>query len=181
MRSRLLPFLFLFAIASLAACSGPREVDEGPDLSPEEEEGQPAYETFDASPYDAEPEAQDTEIDHDVPPTLMAGEIEIPEVEGPRTVQGYRVQVFSSAEKAAADDVLDEAAGWWRVVRDDPDASAAFPNGLPADVEYHQPYYRVRLGAFEYRPEAETALRVIQRRFPDAFIVPGTVTIGGSN
>ena len=172
--------LLLLALVSFAACSGPREVDRGPEPPPEDEGTAPVYETFDPAPYDAQPEAPDAEIAHDVPPALMAGEIEMPETEGPRTVQGYRVQVFSSADKAAADDVRDEAAGWWRVVRDDPDAAAALPNGLPAEVEYHQPYYRVRLGAFEFRREAEAALRVIQRRFPEAFIVPGTVTIGGS-
>jgi hypothetical protein len=173
--------LLLIALLTFPACSGPREATEGPESPPEDEGGTPAYETFDPGPYAAEPDPVDTEIEHDVPPTLMAGEITVPEVEGPRTVQGYRVQVFSSADKAAADDVRDEASGWWRIVGDDPDAAAAFPAGLRADVEYNQPYYRVRLGAFEYRPEAEAALRVIQRRFPDAFIVPSTVTIGGSN
>src|SRR5690606_38786467 len=107
--------LLLLALVSFAACSGPREVDRGPEPPPEDEGTAPVYETFDPAPYDAQPEAPDAEIAHDVPPALMAGEIEMPETEGPRTVQGYRVQVFSSADKAAADDVRDEAAGWWRV------------------------------------------------------------------
>ena len=173
--------LLLIALLSFTACSGPREADRGPAAPlPEEDLGTPAYETFDPARYDAEPDDPDTEIDHDVPEVLMAGEIAMPENEGPRVVQGYRVQVFSSADKAAADDVRDEAQGWWRVVRDDPDAAAAFPNGLPTEVYFNQPYYRVRLGAFEYRREAEAALRVIQRRFPEAFIVPDRVTLGGS-
>lgn len=174
--------LLLIALVSFTACSGPREADRGPAAPPPEDEGgTPVYETFDPTPYDAEPDDPDTEIAHDVPEVLMAGEIVMPENDGPVVVQGYRVQVFSSAEKAAADDVRDEALGWWRVVRDDPDAAAALPNGLPAEVYFNQPYYRVRLGAFEYRREAEAALRVIQRRFPEAFIVPDRVTIGGSN
>jgi hypothetical protein len=175
---RSLALLFV-ALLTFAACSGPREADRGPAPPPEEEGGTPVYETFDPAPYGAEPEPPDTEIGHDVPEVLMDGEIAMPDAEGPRVVQGYRVQVFSSAEKAAADDVRDEAQGWWRVVRDDPDAAAALPNGLPAEVYFIQPYYRVRLGAFEYRREAESALRVIQRRFPEAFIVPDEVLIGG--
>jgi hypothetical protein len=136
--------LLLIALVTFAACSGPR--DAGPaEPPPDDEGGPPAYETFDPGPYAAEPEPPDAEIDHDVPPVLMDGAVTVPDVEGPRTVQGYRVQVFSSADKAAADDVLDEATGWWRVVRDDPDAAAAFAHGFPAEVEYHQPYYRVRL------------------------------------
>ncbi|MEP0546162.1 MAG: SPOR domain-containing protein [Rhodothermales bacterium] len=172
--------LLLIALLGLTACSGPRETDRDPEPEPVDEREQPAYETFDPAPYDAEPAPVDAAIQHDVPAMLMDGEIEMPEMEGPRTVQGYRLQVFSSADKAAAEDVRDEADGWWRVVRDDLDAAAAFPNGLPMEVYFNQPYYRVRLGAFEFRREAEAALPVIQRRFPEAFIVPDVVTLGGT-
>ena len=169
--------LFLVVLLGLAACSGPRETSD-PDPAPVDQREQPAYETFDPAPYDAEPAPPDNTIRHDVPEMLMDGEIEMPETTGPRTVQGYRLQVFSSADKAAADDVLDDASGWWRIVRDDPDAAAAFPNGLPMEVFFNQPYYRVRLGAFEFRREAEAALPVVQRRFPETFIVPDIVTVG---
>lgn len=172
--------LCLLLALSLAACSGPRETDREPEPEPVDEREQPAYETFDPSSYDAEPAPIDREIQHDVPAALMTGEIEAPEIEGPRTVQGYRLQIFSAADKAAAEDVRDEASSWWRVVRDDPDAAAAFPRGLPMEVYFNQPYYRVRLGAFEFRREAEAALPVIQRRFPEAFIVPDEVTIEGT-
>lgn len=170
--------LFFAVLLGLAACSGPRETrDPGP--APVDVREQPAYETFDPAPYNAQPAPPDDTIQHDVPEALMDGEIEMPETTGPRTVQGYRLQVFSSDDKTAAEDVRDEADRWWRVVRDDPDAAAAFPAGLPMEVFFNQPYYRVRLGAFEFRREAETALRVIQRRFPEAFIVPDVVTVGG--
>ena len=171
--------LFLIVAAlGLAACSAPRETTTEPPPPPATT-GPPAYETFDPSGYDAEPPVAETEIRHDVPAELMDGTIEEAQPEGPRTVQGYRIQVFSSAEKSAAEGVRDEAAGWWRTVQNDPDALELLPSGLPMEVDFNQPYYRVRLGAFEYRREAEQAIRVIQRRFPDAFIVPDTVTIGG--
>ncbi len=181
MSARRFPLLFLVAMLGCAACSGPRETGREPEVVPPpvDERDQPDYETFDPAPYDAQPAPKGAEIQHDVPAALMSGEIDVAETEGPRTVQGYRLQVFSSSDKAAAEDVRDEAAGWWRVVRDDPDAAAALPRGLSADVDYNQPYYRVRLGAFEHRREAEAALPVIQRRFPDVFIVPDVVTIEG--
>ena len=177
MRPRFL--LVLVAALGLAACAAPRETSTDPTPPPAEETGPPAYETFDPSGYDAEPPPAQTEIQHDVPAVLMEGTIEEPEPEGPRTVQGYRIQVFSSADKAAAEGVRDEAATWWRTAQNDPDALELLPNGLPMEVDFNQPYYRVRLGAFEYRREAEQAIRVVQRRFPEAFIVPDTVTIGG--
>lgn len=170
--------LFLLVAAlGLAACSAPRETTTEP--PPIEESGPPSYETFDPSDYDAEPPPPQTEIVHDVPAVLMEGTIEETASDGPRTVQGYRIQVYSSSNKASAEGVRDEAASWWRTVQTDPDALELLPNGLPMEVDFNQPYYRVRLGAFEYRREAEQAIRVIQRRFPDAFIVPDTVTVGG--
>lgn len=170
--------LFLAAALGLAACSAPRETTTEPPPPPTDEAGPPAYETFDPAGYDAEPPPAQTEIVHDVPAALMEGTIEETAPDGPRTVQGYRIQVFSSADKAAAEGVRDEAATWWHMAQNDPDALELLPNGLPMEVDFNQPYYRVRLGAFEYRREAEQAIRVIQRRFPEAFIVPDMVTIG---
>ena len=170
--------LLLIASLGFAACSGPRETTDPEPLPDVEERDHPAYETFDPSAYDAAPPPASAEVEHDVPEVLMAGTVTFPEVTGPRTVQGYRIQVFSGAEKGAAEAVRDEATGWWRVAGDDPDAAEALPHGLDPDLDFNRPYYRVRLGAFEYRREAEAALPVIRRRFPQAFIVPDRVTLG---
>jgi len=42
---------------------------------------------------------------------------------------------------------------------------------------YIQPYYRVRVGNFKTRAEAEHALSILNDRYTDAFIVPDTVII----
>lgn len=44
-------------------------------------------------------------------------------------------------------------------------------------MAYIQPYYRVRIGAFEFRGDAETMLSVVRQRYGDAFLVPDLVTI----
>lgn len=170
--------LLLVALLGLTACSGSTEttVETPPPPPPT---GHPDYETFDPTPYDAEPPQAQLKLEHDVPEVLMEGSIKEAVSEGPRTVQGYRIQIFSSPNKASSESVRDEATAWWRVAREDPDAIELLPNGLPTEVDFNQPYYRVRVGAFEYRQEAEQAIRVIQRRFPEAFIVPDTVTLGG--
>lgn len=169
--------LLLIAVLSLTACSGSQETTDPTPPPPVDERGHPAYETFDPSGYDEEPPEVSAEVHHDVPDELMAGTVMIPASTGPRTVQGYRIQVFSSSDKSAAEDIRDEASGWWRVVRNDPDAVDTMPHGLDPDLDFNQPYYRVRLGAFEYRREAEAALPLVRRRFPEAFIVPDRVTI----
>ncbi len=179
MSTRPLLAVLIVSLLGLAGCGGPRETTTEAPPPPPPAEGYPAYETFDPAAYDVQPSETTAEIQHDVPDVLMDGSIEEVVSTGPRTVQGYRIQVYSAPNKASAESVRDEATSWWRVAGEDPDALELLPNGLPIDIDFNQPYYRVRLGAFEYRREAEQAMRVIQRRFPEAFIVPDLVTLGG--
>lgn len=182
-----MPRLVLILLASLvlAACGSVRPVssdDPDPVVPPPprvETPAYPAYETFDPAPYDVEPSQspRGAGVEHDVPVVLMDGTIEVEEPSGPRTVEGFRIQVFSSAEKAAAERVRDEVGAWWRIARQDPSAAGVLPAELPVVVEFMRPYYRVRLGAFEFRPEAEDALELVRTRFPEAFVVPATVEV----
>lgn len=175
--------LLLLAALVLASCGSVRPVSGEDEAAPPpprvEAPPYPAYETFDPSGYDAEPAAPEpAALEHDVPEILMAGTIEeASEPEGPRLVEGFRIQVFSSAEKAAAERVRDEVGAWWRLAREDPGAAGLLPEALPVAVEFLRPYYRVRLGAFEFRPQAEAALDLVRERFPEAFIVPSTVEV----
>ncbi|HLT48733.1 MAG TPA: SPOR domain-containing protein [Rubricoccaceae bacterium] len=160
----------------LAACSGPAG-PSGP-VGPEEppppdRPAYPAYETFDPSGYDAQPSAAPAAVEHDVPPRLMEGRVDVPGQTGERVVDGFRIQVFSSDSRDAAERVRSEAAAWWREVR----GTAGAPSDLTPDVAYLQPYYRVRLGAFEFRDEAERALAFVRARWPEAFVVPDRVVI----
>ncbi len=44
-------------------------------------------------------------------------------------------------------------------------------------MAYLQPYYRVRMGAFATREDAEAALALVRRQYPEAFLVPDLVTV----
>jgi hypothetical protein len=181
-----LPLLLALAF-SVAACSGlnPRG-PAGPDPGEEAPApGYPVYETFDPSGYDAAPDVPEPvdpdDIEHDVPERVMEGRVTIPG-QGPpppatepvpTEVEGYRVQVFSSQSRDAAERVRADALAWWTEVRSEPDA----PGALAATVSYQQPYYRVRLGAFETREAADEALALVRRRFSDAYVVPDVVTV----
>ena len=173
----------LFAVAlSLQACSGLRPVEtERPETDrPGETPGYPAYESFDPSDYDAEPQAAG-EVVHDVPARVMGGRVEVPggatapapPPQEPRAVQveGFRVQVFTSSSRDAAERVRSEASAWWG--RTQPGAGRS-PEAL---VAYRQPYYRVQLGAFATREDADAALAVVRRQYPEAFVVPDLVTV----
>jgi cell division septation protein DedD len=80
----------------------------------------------------------------------------------PRTVQGFRIQILTTGDKSAADQRAAEAESTW---------------GLPVEVAWKAPYYRVRVGAFASRDAAQGDLETVQQQYPDAFLVPDTVTI----
>ena len=169
----------LLAVAlGLQACAGLRPVETQTDTPTDDAPTYPAYESFDPAEYDAAPPAA-VEIVHDVPPRIMQGRVEVPNqgaVPAPSEpaepvavqVEGFRVQVFTSINRATAEGVRGEALAWWQRTR---------PGEREAVVAYRQPYYRVQLGAFATREEADAALALIRRQYPEAFIVPDLVTV----
>lgn len=94
-----------------------------------------------------------------------------------RTVQGFRIQILTTPEKDAADAYVEEALSWWRNLSPAERPPYLGEGSLDVDVKWKQPYYRVHLGAFATRAEAERALQVVSETFQEAFIVPETVTV----
>lgn len=92
------------------------------------------------------------------------------------TVQGFRVQVYSTLDKTEAVNLEEQARAWWQAQQGGAPAGL-MPGQLPIYTLFIQPYYRVRIGNFRTRAEAEQARRFLQSRFPDAFIVPDRVTV----
>lgn len=158
----------------LSACATVRPVEDEPDEAVEEEVALVLsdYEDFDVEPY-REAEPARAEISHDVPSVLMDNRAAQGSV---RTVQGYRIQIASSVERREAVVAEEDAKSWWRT-DGRADNPGVFGSDLPTYVVYLQPYYRVRIGDFTSRGDAQRALSAIERQFPGSFIVPDTVTI----
>ena len=166
----------LASLVLLSACSGSRRASgpaEPADELPTPQVRLSDYEDFDPAPYREREPQPAADIEHDVPENLMEGTADT----GVRSnVQGFRVQVLSTLDKDTAVQQEEDIRMWWRENRE------AAPQGLFSEemainVVYIQPYYRVRLGNFTSRASAEQARQFIARQFPDAFIVPDTVTI----
>ena len=173
----------LVAVLVLPACSGLRPVETDPGPDPDTDTPAPtypAYETFDATGFDAQPEVA-VEVVHDVPAAIMQGRVVIPDASGPPApsepvpvqVEGYRVQVFTSSNRDTAGGVRASAVQWWERAQSRPGA----PESLEAIVSYRQPYYKVQLGAFATREEADAALALVRTQYPEAFIVAELVTV----
>jgi len=169
------------ALLFLSACSGVQQTEGQPrseqpvEESSEEPARLSAFETFDPAMYAVTPKERQVTIQHTVPARLMQGEAS----RGiRRTVEGFRIQIFSSQQKTVAERRLTEARNWWDQQRQQDDVQQdLFAEELPAVIEYRQPYYRVRIGSFAERERAEEALTVVKRQYPDAFIARSTVTI----
>lgn len=147
-------------------------------------------ETFDASAYPATITVETPaipDVEHDVPAELLNNStppppprntppMPPPTPETPavprepvlRTVTGYRVQIFQAASKDEADRRVAEAIAWWRRT-----------NGGTPEVYtvYRAPYYRVRVGNYATRVEADRAARSIGGAFPGSFVVQDRVTV----
>jgi hypothetical protein len=171
---RLKAGIVLATMFFLTACAGPREVAQEPGAANVAD-----YEDFDPTPYRPEPLAAAPILQHDVPEELMEGHVDAPtRPVTPRTMQGYRIQIMSTPQKPEADRMVGELSNWWRTHRTDPSVpSNLFPEEIPVYVIFTQPDYRVRIGNYASRQQADAALRHVRSRFPDAWIVPDTVTI----
>jgi hypothetical protein len=135
------------------------------------------YEDFDPAPYEEEPPTPATVVTHDVPQSLLGGQVE---QQTSLTGQGYRIQIFASQEKRDADRRVEAAVAWWRQQVRLGALDGVYPGDPstpPVYLDFRQPYYRIRVGNFSTRAEARAFLRLIETEFPDAFIAPDTVTL----
>ena len=75
------------------------------------------------------------------------------------TMSGFRVQIFMEIGNEAVDHAKVMKAEFEEI----------FPE-LPIYLSYEQPYYRLRVGDFRNRVEAEKYLRILKPRFGLAFV-----------
>ncbi len=76
-------------------------------------------------------------------------------------IDGYRIQIFFESgnnSKSLANETRD--------------AFLELFEDVNAYVIFNEPYYKVRVGDFRSRIDAEGALKTISREYPNAFIVP---------
>lgn len=178
--------LAAFVVALICgACSGPSqsqpstEREESVEAPPREDDATEAgasvaeFESFDPSGYAVSISQRTEEVVHQVPARLLSGRAD----EGVKqTLEGFRVQVFSAQDQDAAQEFRESVRRWWDQVKDRAPRSV-FRSRPPIVVEYSQPYYRVRIGAFAERNEAEEALAFVQEEYSGAFIARSTVTV----
>lgn len=133
-----------------------------------------AYEDFDPSPYRDEPAIPEP-LEHDVPAQLLAGRAGAGTV---RVGEGYRIQLFQTQDRMRAEEAVERIVTWWLEEQERGNRSDLFSRSQPPVYNvWRQPYYRVRVGDFASRSQAERALAEVKSRFDGAFVVPDRVNL----
>lgn len=85
----------------------------------------------------------------------------------------YHVQLAMTEEKAEADRILGRALEWWEAHEAElPSRSQTAAEDVPVRVVWKAPLYRLRLGPFASRAQAEAVLERSSSTFSEAFVVP---------
>ena len=80
-----------------------------------------------------------------------------------QTMPGYRVQIYFGVNRPKASDVKS-------------DFSAKYPD-IASYLSYQQPNFKVRVGDFPTRLEAQKFLKQIEGKYPTTFVVPDEVKL----
>ena len=153
---RSLPLAVL--LLALSACSGPRPVAE------------PTPPQTVSYPGEAETAPVPAPVYEPTPAPVYT-----PEPAPSRQMEGFRVQIYASDSPAGGEQARADAEAWWAAEQ----RRSGFAAPLDAYVVTLDGLYKVRMGAFTSRADAESALALVRTRFPDAFLVPDLVTIDG--
>lgn len=151
--------LFILVGFLIPACA-PRDVVTEDEDDAFAEELRSSEREFDPSEYN-DPFAIQQEED-DAPAERPEFVPERDEPDTPQFMQGFRIQLYSTSDMEAAQEVLEVA-------------DSIFTDHW-IYVVYEVPFYKVRLGDFETRPQANRTLsEVVGEGFRDAWIVPDRV------
>jgi len=173
--------VFCICLLLLGGCVSIERVSDEEDETDEAAEAARVLaevETFDVDQYPLERPERVVDITHRVPERLM----EVRAGAGvERTVEGYRVQIFSTDDRRAADEVYTEAEAWWASHRESDALREVFEDAVPEEppvhLIYRQPLYRVRVGNFTSQERARQLMQVLRDEFSDAFIARSPVTV----
>jgi len=96
----------------------------------------------------------DTQLVHDIKPVTVGDD-------GPQ-MNGYRIQVYGETDRGAAQKIKDEIAIMY---------------GVRTYMIYESPYFKVRVGDFRSRMEAQQMLHTLKQKYTSILLVPGMVNL----
>ena len=83
------------------------------------------------------------------------------------TFSGFRIQVFQTNNRTAAFELKKEL-------------MAALPDEN-INLIFNEPHYKIRIGCFRTKIEAQKLMQELQKIYPQTFIIPDKIDIGELN
>lgn len=159
---RIYYFVIITAIIILVWGCAPREVVKEEDDDRFTDALIDYEQEFDPSDYNTPFILQQDEEDETTVETDRLPQPDREEPDAPDYTQGFRIQLYSTSDMEAAQEVLEVA-------------DSVFTDHW-VYIVYEVPFYKVRLGDFETRFQANRILaNVVQEGFRDAWVVPDRV------
>lgn len=84
------------------------------------------------------------------------------------TISGSRVEIFFEAGNYSKQKAMEAKSGFVQKYTE-----------VPSYLIFHQPYYKVRVGDFRTKMEAQAFLKEIEKDYPNAFVVPDEINFPG--
>lgn len=164
------PRLYMLALLPLlaAACSSTAEVREQPEPEEEPAAERPMSSVLSSSDYNElriTPAARTMTQRNEIPAVFIEEEDERRQME---TNSGFRIQLMTTANISVADSMSLAYYDW---LEEQEDEKITFSPAPDAYITFRQPYYRVRIGDFRQRENANSYLRLLRDRFPGAWVV----------
>lgn len=102
-------------------------------------------------------------------------------VEEDRPSRVYHVRLDVTEKKGAANRILGRALEWWEERSNTFSARPLSSAESPVAVVWQAPLYRIQIGPFASRSEADSVLQEAQSAFPDAFVSPERLDVARQN
>jgi hypothetical protein len=131
-------------------------------------------EMLDITQYPDLPIEFDRRVEHDVPDILLNSQADKGVVE---QVEGFRIQVFSSADRNEAVKAEDRIKEWFNSLTQQRREVLGLQKDPVIYGFYKQPYYRVRIGDYLSRAEAQPIVNVLKLTFSSVLIVPDLIQV----
>ncbi|MFW6348331.1 MAG: SPOR domain-containing protein, partial [Cyclonatronaceae bacterium] len=148
------------------------EITEQPEQEPEVSEERPMSSMLSSGDYNElriSPGARNMDGEAEIPAVFVEDE---EDESGRESDSGFRIQLMSTTDIAVADSMSLEYYDWIETL----DAESISFSPVPdAYITFRQPYYRVRIGDFRQRSQANTYLRLLRERFQGAWVVLDTI------
>jgi len=132
------------------------------------------YEDFDPNQFPDELIDERNELVHDVPAALLENRADAGVAQ---VVAGYRIQIFASIDRDAALAAEEAVKLWLEELLEEIKLENEIPDNLPVYNQFKQPLYRIRMGDFTNRADAERVMTVMASSFQRVFVVPDEVTV----